>query len=171
MRCGKARLDPLSPDQLVGCPSQDGARVAIDQRNATVQVDSEQDDFRRVQVSLCTVALLTQSFLRLWRAAPACGSWDRRPHRSDRTAVPRSWLQPRRAAASGPATRCSSVVGFMHSASARRTWLVSLRLPMTRCTGNGSSLMRVGVTMMPSASARSGCASRSMISRSYRDSK
>ena len=59
----KARVDPLSPYQLVGCPSQDGARVAIDQRNSTIQVDSEQDDIRRVQVPLCTVPLLTQRFL------------------------------------------------------------------------------------------------------------
>src|SRR6185503_10198889 len=55
--------------------------------------------------------------------------------------------------------------------SAMSTWFVSLRLPITRCTGNGNNLRRVGVTMMPSASARFGCSSRSTISSSCPEAK
>ena len=48
---------------------------------------------------------------------------------------------------------------------------MSLRLPITRCTGNGNSLSSVGVTMIPSASARCGCSSRSTISSSCPEAK
>jgi hypothetical protein len=45
-----------------------------------------------------------------------------------------------------------------------KTWCLSLRLPINRCTGNGNSLRSVGVTMIPSAKARAGWSSRSTIS-------
>ena len=52
-----ARLDEVAPEQLVGCPSEDAAGVAIDQRDPPFHVQREQDDFGRVQVSLRPVPL------------------------------------------------------------------------------------------------------------------
>ena len=52
-----------------------------------------------------------------------------------------------------------------------RTAPVSLRLPITRWAGDGDSLRSVGVTTMPSRSARNGCSSRSTISSSWSDAK
>src|SRR3990170_2273333 len=48
--------------------------------------------------------------------------------------------------------------------SARSTLLFSPRLPTIFAAGNGDNLARLGVTRMPSAKARSGCSSTSIIS-------
>ena len=48
--------------------------------------------------------------------------------------------------------------------SAASTLLVSLRLPMTLAPGDGDSLARLGVTRMPSSSARRGYSQTSTIS-------
>ena len=61
----KARLDPVAAQQLVRGPSEDGARIAIDKRDPPFQVQLEQDDFGRVQISLRPIALVAQGQLRL----------------------------------------------------------------------------------------------------------
>src|SRR5687768_6493667 len=63
-RSRKARVDPVTPEQLVGRPPQNGARVLIDEGNPSSSVQREQDDGSRVQVSLRPVSLIAQGRLR-----------------------------------------------------------------------------------------------------------
>ena len=62
----KACLDPIAPQQLVSGPSENGTCVAIRQRDPPFQVQREEDDFRRVQVSLRPVPLTAHGRLRLF---------------------------------------------------------------------------------------------------------
>src|ERR1700681_1491897 len=66
----KARLDPVAPQQLVCRPSEDGACVTIHERNPSTQVQREQDDLRRVQVSLASVPLMALKFEVLFLKRP-----------------------------------------------------------------------------------------------------
>ena len=53
----KARLDPVVAKQFIRGPSQKRARVPIDEHDPPFQIQREQDDVGRVQISLCTIPL------------------------------------------------------------------------------------------------------------------
>src|SRR5688572_882200 len=70
------------------------------------------------------------------------------------------WCQRR----AGGSRRVDHFAGASCTPSAASTLPVSLRLPMTLAPGEGDSLARLGVTRMPSSSARRGYSQTSTIS-------
>ena len=54
----EARVDPVASEQLGLGPPQEVAALAVDERDAPVQVEGEQDDLGRVQVSLRPVPFM-----------------------------------------------------------------------------------------------------------------
>ena len=58
--CRNARLNPVAPEQLVGCPSELGAAVPIQLGNPSFKVYRQQYDFGGVQIPLGPIALISR---------------------------------------------------------------------------------------------------------------